>query len=162
MISKCIEHLQTVANSNYSSVANPTLCSYYSLYWVSSHCFVSVSCCKIIEMPSASVFCWWLPSNRCICSSIYYCELFGVFQYVTRLGAWAHYGMGYSMGVMFQMKYVITYGLSCTVARAEQMRAPNHPKCIGRIHLYSDMWRYFDQGLYFFLRKLVDDIHWLL
>lgn len=77
------------------------------------------------------------------------------FQYVTRLGAWAHYGMGYSMGVMFQLKYVVTYGLSCTVARAEQIRTPNHPKCIGRIHLYSDMWRYFDQGLYFFLRKYV-------
>lgn len=78
------------------------------------------------------------------------------FQYVEKLGAWAHYGMGYSMGVMFQMKYVITYGLSCTVARAEQIQTPNHPKCIGRIHLYSDMWRHFDQGLYFFLRKYID------
>jgi hypothetical protein len=75
---------------------------------------------------------------------------------VTRLGAWAHYGMGYSMGVMFQMKYVVTYGLSCTVARAEQIQTPNHPKCSGRIHLYSDMWRHVDQGLYFFLRKFVD------
>jgi hypothetical protein len=82
-------------------------------------------------------------------------EVCDMFQYVIRLGAWAHYGMGYSMGVMFQMKYVVTYGLSCTLARAEQIRTPNHPKCIGRIHLYSDMWRHFDQGLYFFLRKYV-------
>ena len=82
-------------------------------------------------------------------------EVSGMFQYIIGLGAWAHYGIGYGMGVMFQMKYVVTYGLSCTVARAEQMRTPNHPKCIGRIHLYSDMWRHFDPGLYFFLRKYV-------
>ena len=82
-------------------------------------------------------------------------EVCGMFQYVMRLGAWAHYGFGYGMGVMFQMKYIVTYGLGCTLARAEQMRPPNHPKCIGRIHLYSDMWRHFDQGLYFFLRKYV-------
>lgn len=82
-------------------------------------------------------------------------EVCGMFQYVMRLGAWAHYGFGYGMGVMFQMKYIVTYGLSCTLARAEQMQTPKHPKCIGRIHLYSDMWRHFDQGLYFFLRKYV-------
>jgi len=82
-------------------------------------------------------------------------EVCDMFQYVMRFGAWAHYGFGYGMGVMFQMKYVVAYGLGRTLARAEQMRTPNHPKCIGRIHLYSDMWRHFDQGLYFFLRKYV-------
>ena len=72
-----------------------------------------------------------------------------------RQGAWAHYGLGFGMGIVFQMKYVVSYGISSTLAQAEQINAPRHPKCIGRIHLYSDMWRYFDQGLYCFLRKYV-------
>ena len=28
------------------------------------------------------------------------------------------------------------------------------PQCIGRIHLYSDMWRYFDHGLYLFMQVI--------
>ena len=32
---------------------------------------------------------------------------------------------------------------------------PPHPKCIGRIHLYSDMWRHFDNGLYLFMQKYI-------
>ncbi|KDR12454.1 protein-cysteine N-palmitoyltransferase Rasp isoform X2 [Zootermopsis nevadensis] len=98
---------------------------------------------------------WWMLFLELFLHFIYVSALQMELQYVTRLGAWAHYGMGYSMGIMFQMKYIVTYGLSCTVARAEQIQTPNHPKCIGRIHLYSDMWRYFDQGLYFFLRKYI-------
>lgn len=33
----------------------------------------------------------------------------------------------------------------------EGVSVPFLPRCIGRIHLYSQMWRYFDQGLYDFL-----------
>ena len=72
-----------------------------------------------------------------------------------RQGAWTHYGLGFGMGIVFQLKYVVTYGISSTMAQAEQIPAPRHPKCIGRIHLYSDMWRYFDQGLYSFLRRYI-------
>jgi hypothetical protein len=123
--------------------------------------FLSSPCLHQLLLDRNSVLCFLIllvivPSNWRIRHNIHYHESCFVFQYVTRLGAWAHYGMGYCMGVLFQMKYVVTYGLSCTVGRAEQIRTPNHPKCIGRIHLYSDMWRYFDQGLYFFLRKFVD------
>lgn len=32
---------------------------------------------------------------------------------------------------------------------------PDKPKCIGRVHLYSDMWKWFDRGLYEFLFKYV-------
>ncbi len=30
---------------------------------------------------------------------------------------------------------------------------PAATKCVSRIHLYSDMWRYFDNGLYLFMHK---------
>ncbi|KAJ4427997.1 hypothetical protein ANN_24010 [Periplaneta americana] len=98
---------------------------------------------------------WWMCFLELFLHFIYVGALQMDLKHVRILGVWAHYGMGFSMGIMFQLKYVVTYGLSCTVARAEQIKAPAHPKCISRIHLYSDMWRHFDQGLYFFLRKYI-------
>ena len=41
------------------------------------------------------------------------------------------------------------------VARTDGVEAPGHPACIGRVHLYSDMWRYFDAGLYEFMRDYI-------
>ena len=47
------------------------------------------------------------------------------------------------------------YGWSCFLAKLDGVAAPPHPKCIGRIHLYSDMWRHFDNGLYLFMQKYI-------
>jgi len=43
----------------------------------------------------------------------------------------------------------------CFLAKLDGVAAPPHPKCIGRIHLYSDMWRHFDNGLYLFMQKYI-------
>lgn len=75
-------------------------------------------------------------------------------QTVQNLGSWAFYGLGYCMGQYFLNKYVVVYGLTSTICRAEDIDAPPHPKCISRIHLYSDMWKHFDRGLYEFLIRL--------
>lgn len=72
---------------------------------------------------------------------------------VTKLEPWAFYGFGYCMGQYFLNKYVVVYGLASTVCKAEDIDAPPQPKCIGRIHLYSDMWKHFDRGLYKFLLR---------
>nr|CAD7395208.1 unnamed protein product [Timema cristinae] len=71
---------------------------------------------------------------------------------------WVHgrcNGLGYCMGQFFMLKYVVMYGLMGTIAQAENINAPRHPKCIARISLYSDMWRYFDEGLYRFLLRIL-------
>ena len=52
-------------------------------------------------------------------------------------------------------RYVVVYGWSCFVAKLDGVDAPPHPKCVGRIHLYSDMWRHFDNGLYLFMQKYI-------
>ena len=66
---------------------------------------------------------------------------------------WTLCGTGYSVGQFFHIKYVFFYGLPRAFVLADAIPAPPHPKCIGRIHLYSDMWRYFDNGLYKFMHK---------
>lgn len=65
---------------------------------------------------------------------------------------WQH-AAGYFMGQFFFIFYVITYGLGIAFAEYDDIAAPRRPRCIGRIHFYSDMWKYFDEGLYEFLFK---------
>ena len=66
---------------------------------------------------------------------------------------WTLAGIGYSIGQFFMMKYVFFYGITRPFMKADGIEPPNHPKCIGRIHLYSDMWRYFDAGLHKFMHR---------
>lgn len=53
------------------------------------------------------------------------------------------------------MKYVVSYGIAGAFARLDNMEPPPTPRCIARIHVYSQMWKHFDVGLYRFLVKLV-------
>ncbi|XP_012272296.1 protein-cysteine N-palmitoyltransferase Rasp isoform X2 [Orussus abietinus] len=76
-------------------------------------------------------------------------------QIVENLDAWAFYGYGYCMGQYFLNKYVVVYGICGEISRTDGIDAPATPKCIGRIHLYSDMWKHFDRGLYNFLIKYI-------
>ncbi|XP_014606278.1 PREDICTED: protein-cysteine N-palmitoyltransferase HHAT isoform X1 [Polistes canadensis] len=74
---------------------------------------------------------------------------------VENLNSWALYGLGYCMGQFFLNKYVVIYGINKTLCEADGIEAPLPPKCIGRIHLYSDMWKSFDRGLYKFLIRYI-------
>ena len=71
---------------------------------------------------------------------------------VRGLDVWSASGLGYCLGQFFMIKYVVMYGLPSRLAALDQVEAPPPPKCIGRIHLYSQMWRDFDRGLYNFMR----------
>lgn len=59
------------------------------------------------------------------------------------------------MGQFFLNKYVIVFGIVGNLCALDNIKAPAPPKCIARIHLYSDMWKYFDQGLYMFLIRYI-------
>lgn len=74
---------------------------------------------------------------------------------VEKLGAWTLNGLGYWLGQFFCNKYIVVYGLMGTIAKAERYPVPPPPKCVARIHLYSDMWRAFDNGYYKFLLRYI-------
>ncbi|XP_063983385.1 protein-cysteine N-palmitoyltransferase Rasp [Diachasmimorpha longicaudata] len=76
-------------------------------------------------------------------------------DFVAQLNPWAFYAMGYAMGQYFLNKYVVFYGTYGEISRADDINAPPPPKCIGRIHLYSEMWKHFDRGLYQFLIRYI-------
>ncbi|KAM3967903.1 protein-cysteine N-palmitoyltransferase Rasp [Aphomia sociella] len=64
-------------------------------------------------------------------------------------------GGGLFMGLEFHIKYVISYGTTAAFARLDNIDAPPTPRCVARVHVYSQMWRYFDVGLYRFLVKYI-------
>ncbi|XP_053694942.1 protein-cysteine N-palmitoyltransferase Rasp [Sabethes cyaneus] len=68
---------------------------------------------------------------------------------------WVLYGLGYLMGQFFYIKYVIFYGIGIAFGIFDGLEMPQKPICIGRVHLYSDMWKFFDRGLYEFLFKYI-------
>ncbi|GJQ66302.1 putative MBOAT, membrane-bound O-acyltransferase family protein [Trypoxylus dichotomus] len=118
--------------------------------WLSTFSKRLITCCVNI---SRFIF-WWIVIDFLL-HFIYSPYLSYYPVYVDRLDSWTLCGFGYCMGQYFHMKYVVSYGISTTLAKFENIPAPNTPKCIARIHLYSDMWRYFDHGLYVFLRSYI-------
>ncbi|GAB6022482.1 hypothetical protein CHUAL_006590 [Chamberlinius hualienensis] len=74
---------------------------------------------------------------------------------VNTLPSWSLFGLAMGLAHLFMLKYVVFYGMSSTLAAAEGFQAPTKPKCVARIHLYSDMWKYFDYGLYNFLKRFI-------
>jgi hypothetical protein len=56
------------------------------------------------------------------------------------LNSFAMFGIGLIHGQFFNMKYVIQYGIPIALGEFEHVPMPNNPKCICRVHRYSDMW----------------------
>ena len=72
------------------------------------------------------------------------------------LDFWSLTGVGLVVGGFFNLKYVIFYGWPRPFVVEDGLtKAPKHPVCIYRIHRYTEMWRYFDHGLYLFLKKYI-------
>ncbi|XP_011056628.1 PREDICTED: protein-cysteine N-palmitoyltransferase Rasp isoform X1 [Acromyrmex echinatior] len=76
-------------------------------------------------------------------------------QVLQNLNSWELFGLGYCMGQFFFNKYVVIYGTCSNLCYLDDIKAPSQPKCIARIHLYSDMWKHFDRGLYKFLIRYI-------
>lgn len=76
-------------------------------------------------------------------------------QILPQLSAFGLYGYGYLMGQFFHHKYVVFYGYSIALGTFDNISMPQRPKCIARINRYTDMWKYFDHGLYEFLFKYI-------
>lgn len=94
---------------------------------------------------------FWLIFIEFVMHFIYVNAIYFEIERIVKFDSWTLYGYGYCMGQYFHMKYVVMYGFSTAIAEFEGAKVPPTPKCIGRIHLYSDMWKHFDTGLYKFL-----------
>ena len=68
-------------------------------------------------------------------------------------GRWELAGLNYWSGQYFHVKYVVCYGVPCALASFEGVPTPLPPRCVSWIASYSDMWKYFDHGLYKFMQR---------
>ncbi|KAK6998223.1 protein-cysteine N-palmitoyltransferase HHAT-like isoform X1 [Biomphalaria glabrata] len=62
---------------------------------------------------------------------------------------------GYWQGQMFMVKYVCFYGISGQLLRFDGVIPFSNPRCISWVYSYTDMWRYFDVGLYEFVKMYI-------
>uniref|UniRef100_A0A914YKJ4 Uncharacterized protein n=1 Tax=Panagrolaimus superbus TaxID=310955 RepID=A0A914YKJ4_9BILA len=76
----------------------------------------------------------------------------------TLIGGLTNYevaSIAYMSGQFFYLKYVIIFGMPSLFSLVDGMTPPGPPICISRVSKYSQMWRYFDRGLYEFLKNQV-------
>ncbi|CAL2038924.1 unnamed protein product [Caenorhabditis brenneri] len=74
---------------------------------------------------------------------------------VNSLNVYEVCAVAYVAGQMFHVKYVVIFGVPAFFAALDGFQPPPPPICISRVSLYSRMWRYFDNGLYQFLKHQV-------
>lgn len=86
---------------------------------------------------------------------IYFYAMQSQIEAIRKMPSLALCGGGLWMGLEFHMKYVVSYGTTAAYSRLDHIDPPPTPRCIVRIHVYSQMWRYFDVGLYRFLLKYI-------
>lgn len=56
-------------------------------------------------------------------------------------------------GSLFVCKYIVYYGLTNLCNSLVGMRTTELPRCVAVVHTNSEMWRYFDTGIYEFIKK---------
>lgn len=61
------------------------------------------------------------------------------------------YAFGFVMGFLFHAKYSVLYGTAMALANFDGMDTPSLPRHISIVHRFTDMWKFFDTGLYEFL-----------
>ncbi|RZF43068.1 hypothetical protein LSTR_LSTR001246 [Laodelphax striatellus] len=71
------------------------------------------------------------------------------------MGAWYLNGVVYYLALFFYIKYLAIYGLTGTLARAENYNAPPPPACVCYMYCDSQLWRSFDIGFYLFMKRYI-------
>ena len=98
-------------------------------------------------------FSGWFTLNHFLIHKFYAHSLQFNPKLVAKMSSWSLAGFTYYLCVFFNIKYLVLYGFPITFAKMEGYKPPNPPECCVVIYKFSDVWRYFDQGLYKFMIK---------
>lgn len=73
--------------------------------------------------------------------------------------SWQFSGFIASMCLLFYLKYTCIFGTFKVLANFDGVAsiAPPLPQCVAAMHLNSQLWRYFDVGIYNWLRRYIYD-----
>lgn len=98
---------------------------------------------------------FWAFFNEFILHFLYFNALQHNLSVIQDMDLWTLAGIGYCQGQFFMNKYTVMFGLPSVVARISGIEPPSGPKCVAHIYTYSDMWKYFDRGMYSFLKRYI-------
>ncbi|XP_052058202.1 protein-cysteine N-palmitoyltransferase HHAT-like [Mytilus californianus] len=98
---------------------------------------------------------FWAVFNEFILHFFYFNALQHNLSVIEDMDLWTLSGIGYCQGQFFMIKYTVMFGIPSVVARTCGIEPPAGPKCIGHIYTYSDMWKYFDRGMYSFIKRYI-------
>jgi D-alanyl-lipoteichoic acid acyltransferase DltB (MBOAT superfamily) len=86
---------------------------------------------------------------------LYYSALSLHPRIISALSPWTLAGIAYCQGQFFMIKYLVMYGTSIQLSRFDGIIPIAAPRCIGWVFLFKDLWKYFDVGLYNFLKTYI-------
>lgn len=112
-----------------------------------------VSRAKKLILQLLRYFVWFLITE--IGLHYFYINYIIISKSLASLNIFSLFGLGFLHGQYFNNKYIIQYGIPKAIGEFENIPMPNTPKCICRVHKYSDMWKWFDHGLYEFLLNYI-------
>ncbi|XP_045584583.1 protein-cysteine N-palmitoyltransferase HHAT isoform X2 [Procambarus clarkii] len=98
-------------------------------------------------------FLWWMGFTQFLLYQFFAHSLHFTPELVKKMSSWSMAGFVYFLTAFLQLKYVVLYGLPSVLARVEGYDPPRHPRCTLMTYRFSDIWRYFDHGLYRFMLK---------
>lgn len=98
---------------------------------------------------------FWAVFNEFILHFFYFNALQHNLSVIEDMDLWTLSGIGYCQGQFFMIKYTVMFGIPSVVARTCGIEPPAGPKCIGHIYTYSDMWKFFDRGMYSFIKRYI-------
>ncbi|XP_035826278.1 uncharacterized protein LOC101854417 isoform X2 [Aplysia californica] len=89
------------------------------------------------------------------CHFFYHSAIGSEAEFVRSMTLTGIIALGYYQGQLFMVKYLCMYGLSCELLRFEGIVPQSSPRCISWVFSYTDMWKYFDVGLYQFIKRYI-------
>ena len=98
---------------------------------------------------------FWAVLNSVLLHFLYAHAINGNSLVLAKQSRWTLAAIGYLLGQFFMVKYLVLFGLPAQLARLDGFEPPAVPACISYIYCYSDMWKFFDRGLYNFLKRYI-------
>ncbi|GFN82293.1 protein-cysteine n-palmitoyltransferase hhat [Plakobranchus ocellatus] len=110
--------------------------------------FLPKNCLNILRNLMRLVF--WMLFMEFSLHYLYFSAL-ALNSVLNKLSFWALLAVGHLAGQFFMIKYMVIYGFAGQLGRFDGVNPYSEPRCISWIYSYTDMWRYFDVGLYKFI-----------
>ncbi|XP_037553735.1 protein-cysteine N-palmitoyltransferase HHAT [Nematolebias whitei] len=102
---------------------------------------------RFLLLRSGRILLWWCLAEYMI-HVMYMHSIQSIETYIEILPPWALGGLALALVQFFYVKYLVLFGLPCTLAALDELVPPKLPSCVSIMYSFTGMWRHFDEGLY--------------